>query len=255
MEASAESAKIDRGDGLHLAYVHTAGAGPTVVFLPGFRSDMQGSKAVHVEAWCRARGRPCLRLDYAGHGASDGVFTDGTIGSWTRDALHAIDHATQGPLILVGSSMGGWIALLIALARPGRMAGLIGIAAAPDFTEALMWESMMPAERATLQGDGVLLIPSQYGEPTPVTLRLIEEGRHHLLMHAPIGITAPVRLLHGQRDPDVPWETALRVAARLTGDDVQVTLIKDGDHRLSRPQDLLALERLLTDLLPPGSTE
>ena len=234
---------LDRGDGTRLAYAHTPGTGPTTVFLPGFRSDMTGSKALAVEAWCRARDAACLRLDYSGHGASDGAFEDGTIGQWTNDALHVIDRVTQGPLILVGSSMGGWIALLVALARPARTAALVGVAAAPDFTEALMWDSMMPAERARLMQDGVLHVPSQYGDPTPVTRRLIEDGRTHLLMHAPIPIRCPVRLLHGQRDPDVPWETSLRLAERLESADVRLTLIKDGDHRLSRLEDLALLRR------------
>lgn len=239
-----EHGTLDRGDGTRLAWVRTPGRGPTTVFLPGFRSDMTGAKAVAMETWCQARGSACLRLDYSGHGASGGAFTDGTIGRWTEDALLLIDRLTTGPLLLVGSSMGGWIALLLALARPARLAGLIGIAAAPDFTEALMWDAMMPPERATLERDGVLRLPSAYGEPTPITLRLIEEGRLHLLMHRPIAIAAPVRLLHGQRDPDVPWETSLRLAERLHSNDVQITLIKDGDHRLSRPEDLRTLQRL-----------
>ncbi len=244
-----EQGRTDRGDGTHLAWVRTPGRGPTTVFLPGFRSDMGGSKALAAETWCRARGTACLRLDYSGHGASDGAFTDGTIGRWTEDALLLIDRLTDGPLLLIGSSMGGWIMLLLALARPERLAGLLGVAAAPDFTEALMWDAMMPAERDTLRRDGVLLAPSEYGEPTPITLRLIEDGRRRLLMHAPIGLRCPVRLLHGQRDPDVPWETALRLAARLDSDDVQVTLVKDGDHRLSRPEDLAVLGRLHAALL------
>lgn len=240
---------LDRGDGVRLAYAHTPGAGPTTVFLPGFRSDMTGSKALAAEGWCVDRGAACLRLDYSGHGASDGAFEDGTIGAWTRDALHVIDAVTEGPLVLVGSSMGGWIALLVALARPQRVSGLVGIAAAPDFTESLMWDAMMPPERARLLQDGVLHLPSQYGEPTPVTLRLIEDGRTHLVMRGPIPIRCPVRLLHGQRDPDVPWETALHLAERLEGADVRITLIKDGDHRLSRPDDLAVLHGLHGGLL------
>ena len=189
-----------------------------------------------------------LRFDYSGHGASEGRFEDGDIGRWTADALALMDALTQGPLVLVGSSMGGWIALLVALARPGRVAGLVGIAAAPDFTERLMWQAMSPRERERLMGEGVLHVPSQYGEPYPITRRLIEDGRRRLLLDAPIPLDCPVRLLHGQRDPDVPWETALRVAERLSGTDVQVTLVKDGDHRLSRPQDLALLERVLLPL-------
>ena len=239
----------DRGDGTQLAYALTPGQGPTTVFLPGFRSDMTGSKAVAIESWCRDAGRACLRLDYSGHGASDGSFTDGTIGEWTADALHLVDHLTEGPLVLVGSSMGGWIALLLALARPDRVAALLGIAAAPDFTQTLMWDAMMPAERATLERDGVLMVPSQYGDPTLVTMKLIQEGRRHLLLHATVPIACPVHLLQGQKDPDVPWETALRLAERLAGTDVQVTLVKDGDHRLSRDADLLVLRRLHAALL------
>ena len=244
-----EQGRLDRGDGIRLAWARTPGRGPATVFLPGFRSDMTGSKAMAVQEWCRTAGTGCLRLDYSGHGASDGDFTDGAIGEWTRDALVLIDRLTDGPVLLVGSSMGGWIALLAALARPGRVMGLIGIAAAPDFTESLMWEAMMPPERETLQREGLLLAPSQYGEPTPVTLKLIEEGRRHLLMQRPIPLRCPVRLLQGQRDPDVPWETALRLAERLEGQDVQVTLVKDGDHRLSRDQDLLLLRRLHQGLI------
>ena len=244
-----ERGKLDRGDGIHLAWARTPGRGPTTVFLPGFRSDMTGAKALAVEAWCQARGSACLCLDYSGHGASDGAFTDGTIGRWTEDALLLIDRLTAGPLLLVGSSMGGWIALLLALARPARLAGLIGIAPAPDFTETLIWNAMMSAERALIEQQGVLHVPSAYGDPTPITLRLIEEGRHQLLLHQPIAITAPVRLLHGQRDPDVPWETSIRLAERLSSTDVQVTLIKDGDHRLSRPEDLRVLQRLHEGLL------
>jgi len=239
---------LDRGDGTRLAYALVPGKGPVVVFLPGFRSDMTGDKATHLARLCAARGQAMLRFDYSGHGASGGRFEDGDIGQWTADALALIDALTQGPLVLVGSSMGGWIALLAALARPGRMAGLVGVAAAPDFTERLMWQAMSPREREQLMSAGVLHVPSQYGEPYPITRRLLEDGRRHLLLDGPIALDCPVRLLHGQRDPDVPWETALRVAERLTGADVQVTLVKDGDHRLSRPQDLALLERVLLSL-------
>jgi pimeloyl-ACP methyl ester carboxylesterase len=241
--------RLDRGDGTHLAWCSTAGRTPTVVFLPGFRSDMAGEKAMMLAAFCAARGQAMLRFDYSGHGASDGAFEDGTIGAWAADALTVVDAQSEGPLLLVGSSMGGWIALLTALARPTRLAGLLGIAAAPDFTETLMWAAMTPPERATLLHDGVLRVPSQYGEPYAITRALIEDGRNHLLLGGPIAIDCPIRLLHGQRDPDVPWETALRIAERVRAQDVRITLVKDGDHRLSRPQDLALLRETLASLL------
>ena len=241
--------RLDRGDGVELAWARQEGRGPTVVFLPGFRSDMTGDKATALAAFCAERGQAMLRFDYSGHGASGGRFEDGTIGRWTDDALAVIDRLTEGPLVLVGSSMGGWIALLAALARPDRVAALIGIAAAPDFTEALMWQAMTVEQRATLMRDGVLHAPSQYGEPYPITRALIEDGRTRLLLNAPIALDCPVRLLHGQDDPDVPWELALRIAERVTGRDVQVILVKDGDHRLSRPQDLALLRRTLAPFL------
>ncbi|MGH7043131.1 MAG: alpha/beta fold hydrolase [Acetobacteraceae bacterium] len=240
---------LDRGDGVPLAARLLAGRAPTVVFLPGFRSDMTGDKASHLARLCAGRGQALLRLDYSGHGASGGRFEDGTIGLWTADALAVIDRLTSGPLILVGSSMGGWIALRVALARPARVAGLLGLAAAPDFTERLMWDAMAPPERARLLADGVLHVPGQYGPPTPITRALIEDGRRHLLLDAPIPIRCPVRLLHGQADPDVPWETSLRLAALITGSDVRVILVKDGDHRLSRPADLALLAGVLGPFL------
>jgi pimeloyl-ACP methyl ester carboxylesterase len=241
--------RLNRGNGIELAWRKTTGSTPMVVFLPGFRSDMNGEKAVHLATHCAARGQAMLRFDYSGHGASTGRFEDGTIGIWAADALAVIDQLTEGPLILVGSSMGGWIALLTARARPHRIAALIGIAAAPDFTETLMWAAMSQAERATLTNEGVLHVPSQYGDPYPITRGLIEDGRNHLLLHAPIPLACPVRLLHGQCDPDVPWETSLRIAERITGPDVHVTLVKDGDHRLSRPADLALLTRTVDALL------
>lgn len=241
--------RLDRGDGIELAWARTEGRGPTIVFLPGYRSDMTGDKATALAAFAATRGQAMLRFDYSGHGTSGGAFTDGTIGTWAADALSVIDRLTEGPLLLVGSSMGGWLALLTARARPERVAALVGIAAAPDFTEALMWESMTFEERATLMRDGVLHIPSQYGEPTPITRALIEDGRRHLLLGSTIAFDGPARLLHGQADPDVPWEMALRIADALATPDVTVTLVKDGDHRLSRPQDLALLCRTVGALL------
>ena len=241
--------RLDRGDGVALAYDLVPGRGPTVVFLPGFHSDMAGVKAIHTLAFCEQRGRAMLRLDYSGHGESGGAFTEGSIGRWCADALAVIDAVTTGELLLVGSSMGGWIGLLIALARPGRVVGLVGIAAAPDFTERLMWQAMAPAERLLLEREGRITHPSEYGEALVITHELIADGRRHLLLDAPIALDMPVRLLQGQRDADVPWETAVTLAERLTGADVRVVLVKDGDHRLSRPADLALLGQILGGLL------
>jgi len=212
------------------------------VFLPGFRSDMNGIKATALAGHCRTRDHAFLRFDYFGHGASSGDFRAGTIGRWLEDALAVIDHLTEGPLILVGSSMGGWIALLAALARPGRVKALIGIAPAPDFTEDLIWARLSEAQRLELHERGELAAPSVYeADPIPFTLRLVEEGRRHLLLRAPIRLSCPVRLLHGMEDPDVPYQTSLHLVERLTGTEAVVELIEDGDHRLSRPQDLTRL--------------
>ena len=228
--------------GTRLAYrrvVPALGRRPGIVFLAGFASDMTGTKGVALEAWARERDQALLRFDYSGHGQSDGAFRDGTIGRWTEDALAVLDQLTQGPQILVGSSMGGWIMLLVALARPQRVAGLVGIAAAPDFSEDLMWAQMQELTRTRLMSEGVILQPSRYQDaPMEISRSLIEDGRRHLVLRSPIGIRCPVRLLHGMADPDVPWSTSVRLAERLAGTDVTVTLIKDGDHRLSRDEDL-----------------
>ncbi len=241
--------RIDRGDGVELAWAKLAGRGPTIVFLPGYNSDMAGAKATALRDVAIASGNAMLRLDYSGHGDSGGTFTDGTIGRWADDARLVIERQTSGRLLLVGSSMGGWIALLLARTMPDRVVGLVGIAAAPDFTETMMWDSMLPAERALMQQQGYLDVPSEYGAPYRVTRGLIEDGRKHLVLGAPIPITCPVRLLQGQRDADVPWETAIRLAAVLDSTDVEVRLIKDGDHRLSRPADLAILAATVTTLL------
>ena len=244
-----EWGRLNNGRGNEIAWQRLPGRAPGVVFLPGFRSDMSGTKAQSLARFCAIRGQALLLFDYSGHGESGGAFTDGTIGRWTADALSAIDALATWPLVLVGSSMGGWIALLAALARPDRVTGLIGIAAAPDFTETLMWGAMLPDEQDELIAKGVVLLPSPDGEPTPITLALIEDGRNHLLLQGPIPLTCPVRLLHGQADADVPWETALRLAERLESTDVQVTLIKGAGHRMSSPSDLLMLHAALVNLL------
>lgn len=238
-----------------LAWARLKGNGPGVVFLPGYRSDMQGSKAMHLRMHCDARGQAFLRFDYSGHGESAGRFEDGTIGQWAADAIAVFDALTEGPQILVGSSMGGWIGLLLARARPGRVAGFIGIAPAPDFTEALMWPAFDEVTRATLMERGVIHLPSQYGDPTPVTRALIEDGARQSVLKAPLPLRCPVRILQGMRDPDVPWRHALRLVEALESDDVRLHLIKDGDHRLSREEDLALLSRTLDALLdgrPPA---
>jgi pimeloyl-ACP methyl ester carboxylesterase len=244
-----EHGRIDNGNGVELAWQRLAGSGPCVVFLPGFKSDMTGDKATALTALCAAEGRALLLFDYAGHGQSGGRFENGTISAWKSDALAVIDGLTQGPLLLVGSSMGGWIGTHVAMARPERVAGFIGIAPAPDFTEAMMWEAMTFEERATLMEQGVLEQPSEYGAPYPITRALIEDGRTQLVLGGPIPIAAPVRLLHGQVDRDVPWEFSIRLAAQITGTDVQVVLVKDGEHRMSRPQDLDLLRATVLSLL------
>src|SRR5260370_33733631 len=199
--------KLQRPDGNTVAYAKSDGRAPTVAFLGGFRSDMPGTKAVALEAWARSAGRAYLRFDYFGHGQSSGRFEDGTIGRWLDDSLAAIDALTTGKLVLVGSSMGGWLSLLVARARPERLAGLVLIAAAPDFTERMLLEGLSPADRATLERDGWLIRPSQYSpEPSVFTFKLIEEGRNHLLLDNKLSLPCPVRLLHGQSDPDGPGE-------------------------------------------------
>lgn len=243
-----EPAYLD-ANGRHLAYHRSVGRGPEVVFLTGYRSDMEGSKALALEAHCRDQGRAFTRFDYSGHGHSSERFEDGCIGTWTEDALAIVDRVTEGPLVLVGSSMGGWVMSLVARDRPGRVVGLVGIAAAPDFSEDLLWNAATPAQRRVLETDGVLYEPSAYAdEPTPYTMRLVEDGRRHLVLRAPLPIFCPMHLIHGQKDPDVPWQTSLDLADRAVTDDVTIELIKDGEHRLSREGDvariLAAVDRL-----------
>lgn len=241
---------LSRDGGVTIAYRRIDGKTPGVVFLGGFMSDMQGTKAVELERYCRAAGHAFTRLDYRGHGESSGAFKDGTIGDWLSDALAVIDDCTAGPLVLVGSSMGGWIMLLAALARPDRVAGLIGIAAAPDFTRDLMWDRFSDDIKQTLETDGVYYEPSEYGEePYTITMKLIEEGRNHLLLDRPIALHCPVRLLHGMRDESVPWMTTSRIAEKILSEDVRISLVKDGDHRLSRDQDIARLKLTLQELL------
>jgi len=241
---------LRRADGETLAYRRREGRSPGIVFLGGFMSDMTGTKAEALDRFCAARGQAFLRFDYFAHGASTGAFKDATIGRWLEDAVAVLDGLTDGPQVLVGSSLGGWIMLLLARARPERVKALVGIAAAPDFTEDLMWAEFTDEQRQAITRDGFLRMPSAYDpEGYLYTLALIEEGRQHLLMRAPIAIDCPARLLHGMQDADVPWRTSLAIAERLASRDVRVTLVKDGDHRLSTEADLALLTATLEPLL------
>jgi pimeloyl-ACP methyl ester carboxylesterase len=243
---------LRRADGAAIAYRRRQGRAPGVVFLGGFMSDMTGTKAEALDRFCAARGRAYLRFDYFGHGDSSGAFKDATVGRWKADALAVLDELTEGPQVLVGSSLGGWIMVLVALARPERVRALVGIAAAPDATEDLMWAELGSEQRETLLRDGFLRLPSEYNtEGYVYTRALIEEGRNHLIMRSPIPLTCPARLLHGMRDPDVPWRTSLILAEKLESRDVVVNLVKDGDHRLSTETDLALLMRTLEPLLTP----
>ena len=241
---------LTREDGATIAYHRRRGKTPGVVFLGGFNSDMTGTKARTLDAFCAENGHAFLRFDYFAHGASSGDFAEATIGRFLADTLAVIDKLTEGKLVLVGSSIGGWIMLRAAMARPERVAALIGIAAAPDATEDLMWQRMPFDLRETLITKGWVRLPSKYSEAGYlITRKLIEEARAHLVMRAPIPLTCPIRLLHGMEDPDVPWQTSLTLADRVAGSDVQLTLIKDGDHRLSRDSDLALLLQTLKALL------
>jgi pimeloyl-ACP methyl ester carboxylesterase len=232
-----------------LAYRLTLGRGPTLVFLPGYMSNMTGSKALALEAWAQRQGRAFLRFDYSGCGESAGDFETATLTRWRDDALSLIDALTQGPLVLVGSSMGGWLMLLVALARPKRMAGLVGIAAAPDFTD---W-GFSQEEKLKILSDGRLEEASPYGpEPTITTRAFWQSGEASRMLQGAIAIDCPVRLLHGQRDPDVPWHHSPHLASLVRSDDVQVVLIKDGDHRLSRDSDIAVLLRTVDAMLEPS---
>ena len=231
--------------GGRLAYRHSRGAGPALVFLPGYMSDMAGSKAAAVLAWASAQGRECLLLDYSGCGESDGDFAEGTLSRWRDEVLALIAATCEGPMVLIGSSMGGWLMLLVALAIPERVAALVGIAAAPDFTD---W-GFTAAQKAQLAAGGVVFEANPYGpDPSPTHPGFWRDGQAHRLLDTEIALTCPVRLLHGQQDPDVPWETSLRLASALRSADVQVTLVKDGDHRLSRECDIALLVQTLTAL-------
>jgi pimeloyl-ACP methyl ester carboxylesterase len=238
---------LHRSGAPDLAYRLTPGRAdadvPAVIFCTGFRSDMQGTKALYLQDQCRKRGQACLLFDYSGHGRSGGRFEDGTIGSWTKDALDALDQLTAGPVVMVGSSLGGWIALNTALARKDRVKALVGIAAAPDFTVRVM-EDLTPAQRASLEAEGLVRLPNAYAdEPYVFTKALLEDGERHCLLNGGIDLDIPVRLVQGMEDRDVPWQVAHRIRNAMKRPDLaQVVLVEHGDHRLSRPEDLALID-------------
>lgn len=240
-------AELTRADGETLAYtkIEPTANSPTLVWLSGFNSDMSGSKALAVKALCEAEGLGYLAFDYFGHGESSGDFADGTISRWREDCLTAIDELSSGPLILIGSSMGGWMALLTALARKPRVKGMVLIAPAPDFTSKLMWPDMPDAAQKEIMETGRWMRPSEYGEPYPITKALIEDGAKWSILDEPIDLSMPVTIIQGKVDPDVPWTHALKVQERIASSECVFHLIKDGEHRLSRPQDIT---RLLTEV-------
>ena len=247
---------VGTGDAARRIAVRARSGGPPGLFwLSGFNSDMKGTKALALDAWAADHGRASVRFDYSGHGESGGKFVDGTIGRWLEDSLAVFGQFCTGPQAVIGSSMGGWIALLLAreaAKRPGLapLAGLVLIAPAPDFTEELMWKTFSPEIRREIETKGQWLRPSQYGDgaPYPITRALIEEGRNHLLLGSSIDVGCPVRILQGGQDPDVPWQHAFRLAHRLPADDVVLTMIQDGDHRLSRPQDIARITAAVAEM-------
>lgn len=238
---------IDTPTGRRLAVERQAGQGPAVVFLGGFRSDMTGTKAAWLADWCAERGRAFVRFDYSGHGQSEGAFEEGTIGRWAEDAEAAL-ALVPAPAVLVGSSMGGWIALLLARRAPDRIAGLVTVAAAPDFTEDSYWAAMDEGQQARLLSDGVVPVPSDYGAPYPITRGLIEDGRAHLVLRSPLPLPMPVRMLQGTADADVPPATAVRLLDHVTGPDIRLTLVKDADHRFSSPRCLKLIGRAVEEV-------
>lgn len=241
---------LTQDNGEKIAYHYSPGRTPGVIFLHGLMSDMDGGKALHLEEYCKKRGNAFLRFDCQGHGQSDGQFKDGCMTRWSNDSVDVLDHLTTGPQVLVGSSMGGWNMLLTALKRPERIAGLIGIAAAPDFTEDLMMNDLTDEQHQKITEQGYVELPSDYGDdPYIISKILLDDGRQNLILRRPIDLDIPVRLIHGMQDPDVPWQTALRIQQMIASNDVEITFVKNGDHRLSEDNDLDRLTHTLEVLL------
>ncbi len=246
---------LETATGRRIAYHAQPGAGPGLIFLGGFKSDMEGTKALYLQDMAARQGRAFLRFDYSGHGQSSGEFTQGAIGDWAEDAEEVLSRLTQGPQVLVGSSMGGWISLLLARKRPERLAGLVTIAAAPDFTEDGMWNGFSEDQRAALLRDGQIALPSEYGDPYIITRRLIEEGRGNLVLRAPLDLPFPVRFLQGTADEDVDVSVAMRLLEHASGPDMRLTLFKGADHRFSTPEALIAIEEAIGAVLARASSD
>jgi len=240
---------LDTPEARRIAYNYTPGTAPGVVFLGGLKSDMEGTKALALEDWARAQGRAFLRFDYSGHGVSGGAFDEGAIGDWYEDARDVIMALTEGPQILVGSSMGGWISLLMAREHPEKIAGLVTIAAAPDFTEDGYWASFDQETRHKLESQGSIEVPSDYGDPYVITRRLINEGRTRLVLRSPLALPFPTRFLQGTEDDAVSTKTALRLLDHAKGDDMRLTLVKGADHRFSTPECLALITTALAEVL------
>ncbi len=241
---------VSRLPGIDLAFEFSEGKGPVVMFCSGYASDMAGTKALALEAWCKARGRAMLRFDYAGHGKSGGVFIENGIGDWAADAEFVLEQVVPGrEVLLVGSSMGGWISLLLGPKLGERLKGLVLLAPAPDFTAAMLAHELPPEQKEEVRKTGVIYRPSEYGDPLPFSLALVERSAAFLVMTSEIGVTCPVRILHGMKDADVPWQQSLKLVDNLASQDVRLTYIKHGDHRLSAPEDLALLGRVVGALL------
>lgn len=240
---------LDTAHGRRIAYNKTDGQGPTILFLSGLKSDMEGTKAVALEAWAKAQGRAFVRFDYSGHGISSGDFREGCIGDWHEDTLELVDKVIDGPVLAVGSSMGGWQSLLLSRERPDRVVGLVTIAAAPDFTEDGYWSSFTEDQKAALERDGHVAIPSDYDDDYVITKRLIEDGRTRFVLRSPLVLNFPVRFLQGTDDTAVPTSQALRLLEHAEGPDMRLTLVKDADHRFSDDTCLRLIEKSVQKVL------
>ena len=236
---------LETKSGRRIAYSRVHGKGIGVVFLGGFMSDMTGSKATYLEAWAKDTGRPFVRFDYSGHGQSSGAFTDGSIGDWAEDAMAIVSELTEGPQILVGSSMGGWISLLVARHMPQRVAGFVGVAAAPDFTDDMFYHALSDAQRTEVMEQGQTMLDSEYDDPYPITKRLIEEARPQFVMNKPLALNCPVRLLIARGDAIVSVQTQLSLLDHLSSDDVRATIVKGGDHSFSAPENLTLIRKTI----------